>query len=149
MRHAFDGFAIGADKSVIHGHQLQVVGGCLGHDPRSELHIRHADDEALRALRTQVIDRCLNLLSIRCTDFNKGKPFFLGSLLGELPLVLEPGLLRLLDDETDFHVSGMGRTDEGKGHHSGQNGFLQHTHCRTSQFISRRPASRGASTDLL
>ncbi|MNL48440.1 hypothetical protein D3C87_1712990 [compost metagenome] len=128
MRHVFDRAAVGVDETVVDRHQLEIVGGCLGDDARAELDVRRTDDEALSALGAEVVDRRLNLFAIFRADLDQREAFFLGSDVGELPFVLEPGLLGLLDDEADLDVGGESRGCGEYGDGAGQNGGLEEAH---------------------
>ena len=102
MRHVFKRLASRADQAVIDRHQLEVVGRSLGDNPGTELDVRGADDEALGALRPQIVDRRHQLLAVYGADLDHREALLLRSLVREFPFVLEPRLFRLLDDEADL-----------------------------------------------
>ena len=108
MRNVFQRLAVGADQSIVDRHQLEIVRRSLGDDTRAELDVGCADHKTLNALGAQIVDRRHEFLAVFGPDLHKREAFFLRSLVSELPFVLEPGLLRLLDNETDLHVRRIG-----------------------------------------
>ncbi|MCY1222998.1 hypothetical protein D9M72_351070 [compost metagenome] len=128
MRNVLDRAAIGVDQAIVDGHQLELVGGSLGDDAGAELDVRRADDEALRALSAEVVDRRLNLLAVFGADLDEGEALFFGGDVGELPLVLEPRLFRLLDDEAYLDVGSERRGCREHGDGTSQNGCLDKAH---------------------
>ncbi|ABA50914.1 hypothetical protein BURPS1710b_3486 [Burkholderia pseudomallei 1710b] len=107
VRNRFDRLARAVDEPVIDRHHLQAVRLRLRDDARPELHVRRADDEALRLLRGEIVDRAHHLLAGRRADLHEREALVLRGELGEFPFVLEPRLLGLLDEEADLH--GLGR----------------------------------------
>ncbi|MDN5788018.1 MAG: hypothetical protein L0H65_13405, partial [Pseudorhodobacter sp.] len=78
---------------VIDGHHLHVMGRSSGNHARPQIHVRGANDKALHALRTQIVDGRHDLFAIFRAHFCQGEALFGSSLIGEFPFVLELGLL--------------------------------------------------------
>src|ERR1700712_5545835 len=117
MRNVFERLAVGADQAVVDRHDLQLIGGGLGDDAGTELDVRRADDEALGALRAEIVDGGLHLFAVFRADLDEREALLLGRNVGKLPLVLEPWLLRLLDDEAYLDVgrkAGCGGNDRAR-----------------------------------
>ena len=106
VRDVAERLAGAVDELVVDRHHLEVVGLGLGGERRAELHVGRADDEALGALRAEVVDGRQRLLAVLGADLDDREALLLAGLVGELPLVLEPGFLGLLHDEADL---GLGR----------------------------------------
>ncbi len=106
VRHVFHEFAAGIDEAVIHGNHFQTVELGLGHDCRAQGDVRRADHETLGAVGGKAVDGREGFLAVRHGDLDHGEALVLAGFFREGPFGLEPGLFRLLHQETDFDFLG-------------------------------------------
>ncbi len=81
----------------------------LGHYSGPKLYVRNTDDQPLRLLGGQVIDRAHHLLPVFGADLYDREVLLFGSLFGKTPFILEPGFFRLFYDES--YLGGIGLRD--------------------------------------
>ncbi len=104
-----DRVAIGSDQPVVDRQQLEAIGIGAKPDRRAKLWVGRTNDEALGILCVEIVDRCQHPVAVLRTDPDQVEVLVTGGHGREAPLVLEPLLFGLLDEESDSHAAGRTR----------------------------------------